>query len=283
MPVQQTDGGVPYDRLALDAIERRFWREVWASVPAAVAGEHGVLARSFGPVQATVVADLPGVGMLNLILGASEPEAVSAGHLAAAAEWADSQGVSPYVPLTPGLPGTEAAETWLTLNAFEPGPAWTKFVRDAHPPRFRAPAGVEVFELGEPEREPFGMVAATGFGMPAWAAAFFADLPGREGWRCYGARVDGELGACGAMLVHEGIAELGIGATLEPARRRGCQLALLRRRILDAAEAGCHTLFVETGEPTGDRPAGSYRNILRAGFEPAYSCPNWVPVAAQMA
>ena len=36
------------------------------------------------------------------------------------------------------------------------------------------------------------MIAATGFGLPAWAAAFFAELPGREGWRCYVARVDGE-------------------------------------------------------------------------------------------
>ena len=77
------------------------------------------------------------------------------------------------------------------------------------------------------------------------------------------------------MQIDAGIAELGIGATLEPARGRGCQLALLRRRILDAAEAGCHTLFVETGERVPDRPSASYRNILRAGFEEAYLRPNW--------
>ena len=53
-----------------------------------------------------------------------------------------------------------------------------KFVRDAHPPRFAAPSGIEVIELGEPEQEPFGMIAATGFGLPAWASAFFARLPG---------------------------------------------------------------------------------------------------------
>ena len=80
------------------------------------------------------------------------------------------------------------------------------------------------------------------------------------------------------MLIEGGIAELGIGATLESARLRGCQLALLHRRIVDAAEGGCETLFVETGERVEDRPAGSYRNILRAGFEEAYLCPNWKPV-----
>ena len=77
------------------------------------------------------------------------------------------------------------------------------------------------------------------------------------------------------MLLDGDVAEFGIGATLEPARGRGCQLALLRRRIVDAATAGCHTLFVETGERVPDRPAASYRNILRAGFEEAYLRPNW--------
>ena len=77
------------------------------------------------------------------------------------------------------------------------------------------------------------------------------------------------------MLIDDGIAEFGIAATLEPARGRGCQLALLHRRILDAAEAGCHTLFVETGERVPGRPSPSYRNILRAGFVEAYLRPNW--------
>ena len=276
MSERATDGGVEYQPERLDATERRFWRDIWDSVPAAVAAEHGIEIGRFGPVQATIVGALPEAGMLNLVLGATEPTAAAEGHLEAALEWVRDRGVSPYVPVTPGLPGGGAAEDLLERSGFSRGYPWMKFVRDAHPPRFRAPGDVEVIELDGADSEPFGMIAATGFGLPAWAAAFFAQLPGREGWRCYGARVDGELGACGAMLIDDGIAEFGIGATLEPARRRGCQLALLRRRIEDAAAAGCHTLFVETGERVEGRPAGSYRNVLRAGFEEAYRRPNWV-------
>lgn len=277
MAFGETEGGARYNRRALDATEARFWRDIWDSVPAAVASEHGIAARDFGPVQATVVADLGEVGMLNLLLGATEPQAVAAGHLAQAAEWALARGASPYVPVTPGLAETEAAEEWLRSNGFAPTYAWMKFVRDVHPPRFKAPADVEVTELDADSGNPFGMVAANGFGVPAWAASFFAALPDREGWRCYAAHVEGEIAACGAMLIDGAVAELGIGATLESARRRGCQLALLHRRIVDAAAAGCQTLFVETGERVEDRPAGSYRNILRAGFEEAYLCPNWRP------
>lgn len=275
MAADETNGGVSYDSAALGRIERLFWRDIWDSTPAAIAAEHGIEVRSFGPVQASLVADLPRVGMLNLILGAAEPGTLASGQLAAATEWARSRGVSPYVKVPPGLAGSKEVEAWLSANGFVPGYPWMQFLRDPHPPRFAAPADVEVVEVDDPQQEPFGMIAATGFGMPAWAAAFFAELPGREGWRCYVARVDGEAQACGAMVIDGAVAEFGIGATLEPGRRRGCQLALLRRRIVDAAEAGCQTLFVETGERVEDRPAGSYRNILRAGFKETYLCPNW--------
>jgi hypothetical protein len=271
----QTESGVRYDPLALDAAERRFWRAVWESVPAEVTAERGIELRDFGPVQATVVTALPEVGILNLILGAAEPGAVRDGHLAAATEWAAARGVIAYVPVTPGSPEAEVAREWLQANGHVHGYAWMKFVRDAHPPRFPAPDEVEVVEVTDPDQHPFGMIAATGFGLPAWASAFFAGLPARRGWRCYVGLLDGRPQACGAMLLHEGIAELGIGATLEGGRGRGGQLALLRRRIVDAGAAGCQTLFVETGERVEGRPATSYRNILRAGFEEAYLRPNW--------
>ncbi|HEX3324543.1 MAG TPA: hypothetical protein VHR65_05330 [Solirubrobacterales bacterium] len=272
----ETENGVAYDPQAIDLVERHFWRDIWEeATPAEIARERGIELRDFGPVQATIVADLPSLGMLNLVLGAAEPGAMDRDRLAAATEWVSSRGVDAYVPVTPGLAGTNAAETWLAENGFATSYAWMKFVRDAHPPRFAAPDSVEVVELHDAEQEPFAMIAATGFGLPAWASTLFAHLPQRSGWRCYVARVDGEAQACAAMHIRTGIAEFGIAATLEPARGRGCQLALLHRRILDAIEAGCHTLFVETGERIPERPSASYRNILRAGFEEAYLRPNW--------
>jgi len=273
MALRATRNGTSYDPIDLDRAERRFWGDIWDSVPAEVTRGHGIERRDFGPIQATVVRDLGQVGMLNLLLGA--PEDPSGEHLGAAVAWAEARGARPYVPLTSDLPGSAGAETWLRQNGFQPAYAWMKFVRDPHPPRFPAPDGIEVVELGAPDEEPFGTIAALGFGMPAWGADLFAHLPGREGWRCYVARIGGEAQACGAMLIEDGIAELGIGATLEEARGRGCQTALLHRRIRDAAVAGCHTLLVETGERVPDRPSASYRNILKAGFEEAYLRPNW--------
>jgi hypothetical protein len=271
----ETRSGVAYDPLSLDAIERRFWRELWESMPGPVAAEHGVGLASFGPVQASVLRELGHVRMLNLVLGATEPGAIAGDHLASALTWAREQGARPCVPLTPGLPTSEEAEATLRAAGMEPGPGWMKFVRGVHLPRFAPADDVEVVELTDPDEEPFGSIVAAGFGLPAWAAEFFAHLPGRPGWRCYVARVDGAAYASGAMHLDSGIAEFGMGATLEPARRRGCQLALLHRRIIDAVDAGARLLFVETGERVPGQPSPSYGNILRAGFEEAYLCPNW--------
>lgn len=271
----RTENGVVFDSAALDAVEQRFWREIWETVPTEVAAVRGIEARRFGAIQVTTVAALPAAQMLNLVLGASAPDAVAAGHLAEALDWTESLAVSSYVPVGRQEAEAEAAERLLASRGYEHGYAWMKFARDAHPPRFAAPADIEVTELSGGGDEAFGMIAATGFGLPAWAASFFAGLAGRPDWRCYLAHVDGEPAASAAMLIDGETAEFGIAATLETARGRGCQLALLHRRIRDAVAAGCRTLFVETGERSADRPSASYRNILRAGFEEAYLRPNW--------
>jgi hypothetical protein len=276
-----TKGGTEFDPVALDRIEARFWRDLWDAVPPAVAAEHGVRCKRFGPIQANVVAGLPAVPMLNLVFDPSVGDAAAEGFLAEAIEWVRSQAVGACVAVTPELPGSEQATIWLESNGFTPIPGWMKFVRDPHPPRFQVAADVEVVELGTDEDGrrvalPFAAIAATAFELPIWAGDFFAGLPGRPGWRCYVAIVDGEPQACGATFLDGEVAELGIGATLEGGRRRGCQLALLRRRIEDAVAAGARTLFVETGARVPGHPSSSYGNILRAGFEEAYRCPGWV-------
>jgi hypothetical protein len=272
-----TKGGTEFDPAALERTEARFWREVWDAVPAAVAAAHGVRRAKFGPVQATVAAALPEAQTLNLVLGAASADAAAERFLDEAIEWVRGQGARGFALLDPDLPDAQAAEAALDAAGYERAEGWMRFVRDAHPPRFAVADGVEVVEIdAADDSAPFGTIAALGFGLPAWTASLFAPLPALPDWRCYLARVDGEPQACAAMLLDGEVAELGIAATLEGGRRRGCQLALLRRRIEDAAAAGARTLFVETGARVPGRPSSSYANILRAGFEEAYHCPGWI-------
>src|ERR1700749_2812926 len=101
MPTSKTESGVEYDLLALEAIERRFWRGLWQGGAGEAAGEPGTEGGTLGPVQATVVRELGQIGALNLVLGAIEPGAVAGGHLAAGIAWAEERGAHPHVPLAP--------------------------------------------------------------------------------------------------------------------------------------------------------------------------------------
>lgn len=262
-----------YDPLALDATEKRFWGDVWRAAPPALAAEHGIELRAFGPLQATVVRELAPVRAMNLVLGAAEADPA---QLAAGLAWVEAQGVDFYVPVTPGLPGSVAAESLLRERGYEQGYGWMKFVRDASPPERADPPGVEVVELAAADGALLGRIVSAGFGLPPWMGALFERVCGTDDWRCYAALIDGEPVAAATLLVDGALAECGAAATLETARGRGCQTALLHRRIRDAGAAGCRTLFVETGERTEDRPSASYRNIVRAGFREAYARPNWV-------
>jgi hypothetical protein len=49
----------------------------------------------------------------------------------------------------------------------------------------------------------------------------------------------------------------------------------LRRRLLDAVAAGCHTIFVELGGCELERYAAAHSNLIDAGFEEAYGSQVW--------
>jgi hypothetical protein len=267
----------PIDPHVLDVVEREFIATLYETVEPELQARHGIRVERFGPVLAASCADLVSVPMLNLVLGAGERGGTSDGHLAAAIDWIEREDVEYYVPLSPGLPEAEVAETWLSSNGFSRGYSWMKFVRtpgDAH--ELREPNNdVVVREIGADEGDVFGFIVQQGFGLPDWATCLAAGFPSDEHARCYLAEVGGEPVACGATHIVDGVAEFGLAATLEAARGKGCQQALLARRIADADAMGCTLSFVETGERTTDRPSASYRNILRAGFSEAYLRPNW--------
>lgn len=272
-----TKGGTEFDPVRLARTELRFWREIWDAAPPAVAVAKGVRRAEFGPVQATVVAALPDVRVFNLVLGATSGDAAAEGFLEEAIEWTRGQGTRGFALVDPDHAGTAGAEATLAVAGFERADGWMRFVRDVHPPRFKVADDIEVVAIdGSGEDAPFGSIAALGFGFPPWVASLFAPLPGLADWRCYLALLGGEPQACAAMFLDGEVAKLGVAATLEGGRRRGCQLALLGRRIEDAAAAGVHTLLVETGERVPGHPSTSYANILRAGFEEAYVSAGWI-------
>jgi hypothetical protein len=180
-----------------------------------------------------------------------------------------------------GAPVPDAAETadgarWGLLG-FDPSGHWRRFLRDAHPPRFRVPDGIDVSAVEPGDSASFGATAAFGLGLPARTEAAFASLPGKPGWRCYVTQA-GRSPAAAATFTDGPIALLAVDATAEAGRRSPSRAALLHRVIEDAIESGarliCARIDVE-GEGSNDAASG----LLLAGFEKSYLCPLWVDEA----
>lgn len=268
-----------YDSALLEKVAQRFRRDMWKSVVPEAVTESGVQIARFGPVQATAFGNLPEVQTLHQIQGAAEPGAVEGGYLARAVEWMRSREVDYRVPVAEDRPGASEADAWLGCHGFERAGGSLKLVRPATPPGWLQDPDITVYELGleEADGEGLSAIVTEAMELPCTVGSLLFSLPQSERWRCYTAALDLEEGvvATAAMMIRDGVAQLGFGATLEHARGQGCNRALLHRRLLDAVEAGCHTVFAELSDEAAERSSSAYRILRGAGFEEAYESHVW--------
>jgi Acetyltransferase (GNAT) domain len=266
-----------YDAATLERTAKTFRSDMWGTVCEDAVLECGIAENWFGPVQVTVFQTLPDDPSMNVILGAAEPGAVEDGHLANAIAWADEFQVGYRIAVARDRPGTAAAEDFLNRRGFEQGRGFWKYVRDTSWPDLPGNPAITVWEIGGQEAAGETMVfdAAPALGFPSKAASLLFALPLQERWRTYTAELEGRIVSFGSMLIDNRVAHLGLGATVPEARCRGCHQVLLRKRILAAIEAGCHTIFAEIGEGGTEGISAAGRNLLRAGFVPAYRSMNW--------
>ncbi len=230
-------------------------------------------------VDGTLVARASRVDVLMfnraLCVGQSSP--ATAATLEAIAAQFDRAGVPrSFLQIAPGARPGELPQ-WLEPHGYAPYNRWAKFAR----PLVDLPplsSTVRIERIGPERAAIFGDVLGEAFGMPPVIRAWEAALVGRPRWSHYLAYVDHVAVACAALFMDEGLASLGQAGTLEAARGRGIQGALIARRLADAAAAGCTHAVVETAEDRPEKPAPSFRNQLRYGFELCYLRPNYLRV-----
>lgn len=151
--------------------------------------------------------------------------------------------------------------------------AWQKFVRGLQPVEARTDLEI----AGARSSTDVSTFLRTAWNVPGDEADWLSRVVDHPSWHCFLA-YDGDRPVAGAMLyVWESSGWLGVAATNVDDRGRGAQTALLAARIERARELGLTLVTTETGAPESGEPGPSYRNILRAGFEPAYLRPNYTP------
>ena len=229
-----------------------------------------------GGALCTAFRDAPTSAMLNRALGVGVAGPATEGALDEIDAFFAERGVSYGIPVTPGAQPAELP-TWLERRGFERGYPWAKFERRAEGAgELDHKTHLRVEKVGAEAAAAFADVFGRAYGTPDVMRGLLQRLPGAEGWHCFVAFADDTPAATGAIFVSGSVGWLGAAGTLPEFRGRGAQSGLLAARIRAGAEAGCKTLVTETGELVEGRPAGSYRNIVRAGFEPLYVRQNYL-------
>lgn len=259
---------------AIAAAELRFREDLWRTAPIDAVEEASVRHRRFGPLLATAFGELPEAGILNVVMGAAEPGAVDGGHLAEAVEWLRTWEVDYRVSVSGDRPGTARAEQWLAERGYEPGAKVRRFLHSAPGTCEVRPSPVQIRKLEEIETEGMSHIFADALGLPNLATVLMIGLPRWEGWSCYAAFLENREVACGSMMVTDNLALLGLDATLPEFRGRGCQSALITRRLVDAAAMGCEAVAAEVW--CGHQTTESAVAVLEeAGFDEIAGRTNW--------
>jgi GNAT superfamily N-acetyltransferase len=263
-----------YDGAAIAAAELCFREDLWRTAPRDAVEEAGVRYQRFGPILATAFGELPHTPLLNVAQGAAEPGAADQGHLASAIEWLRTWEVDYRVSVTADRPGTAGAEGWLADRGYERGATVSRYIHSGTRGPIDSPSPVSIRRLESLETEGMSHIFADALGLPNLATVLMIGLPRFDGWHCYAAHLDDREVACGSMRISGRLALFGLDATLPEFRGRGCQSALIARRLVDATRAGCDLISAEVweGHPASQEAA----DVLRqAGFTQIPGRTNW--------
>jgi hypothetical protein len=167
---------------------------------------------------------------------------------------------------------------WLIDRGFYHHNNWIMLYRRAEP--MDAPADVPVVEIDRSQADAFGRIVGGAFGHPEALQPLSGVTVGRPSWHHYFAMANGEPTGGAALYVRGDVGWLGYAGTRPDRRNSGAQSALIARRVNDAVRLGCRWVVTGTAEPRPDRPAPSFRNMRRLGFDVAYLRPNFVKILA---
>jgi GNAT superfamily N-acetyltransferase len=261
------------DRLA-ESIELRINEALWAVLPRELAEKRKLESFRVGGAFITLAPRSISLQQ-NSVRGLGVEEPATEAMVDEIVHQFRSRGIKRFsFHVSPG-PQSGVITEWLKARGLKPHHQYSKLVRDTAPPT-RVATEFKIKRIGKADAAAFARVLSETFAWPPDRVPWIVASVGAPGFSHYLALEGNRAVATGLIYVRGDCGWLGWGGTLTPYRRRGAQSVLIAARLKRAAELGAKWAVCETMEPQRGRPSGSYRNLLRQGFQQAYLRPIWV-------
>ena len=196
-------------------------------------------------------------------------------HIEPLVQWYREHGIKPTFEMVPGMHGSSLGRELARLGFYQSG-FHASLIGEPVPAALDDSEGCIEPVITTEGMEDYLDAYVAGWGIAEGDHAQFKSNVrpwlDQGGWTLYVARVNGRPAAAATLYMHGRVGYLA-DATTDPAfRRRGLQVALLRRRMGDACTAGANLVF------SGAEPfSTSHRNMERAGLRLQFVRSKWTP------
>ena len=255
----------------LDAVSTSFAHHMLESTAALPGNPRGLRLETFGNAFAAAATEAPELDFMNRVHHLWPEDAP---HLPAILRFYAGTGIRPWFEVFPSEDGADAVAGAIARAGAAPV-SYATFLYGAAVARPAAgDASIDIRTVSHEDVDEFSDALLRGHAVPeaelGLAGAAQRHWPNLPGTNLYVAIVDGRPAAAAVLRIGDGIGYLANASTVPEFRARGCQTALLARRIADAAAEGCELV-------AGQAIFGStsQRNMQRMGLRPALTLTTW--------
>ncbi len=259
----------------LEEQEIKYWSDYFLYSSSRVKEKLGIGTNLFAGAFSCTLSKIDTL-FLNRVLGLGIEQDINPELISEIIEFYNSAGTPRFfVHESPAAIQDNIAEL-LTKSGFVHHNNWAKLFKKLNNKMPEVAPEIAVEEITLMDAGLYEELIENAFELEGGSSMLFSQTIGRPGWKHYTAHYEGKPIAAGALYYKGDTASLAIAGTLPDYRGLGAQGAMVTRRLNDARDLGCTTAVVETAQDTIDKPAPSYRNMLRYGFELAYIRRNYI-------
>ena len=212
----------------------------------------------------------------NRVIGLGAFEEITEEQIESIINFYKQRNVPRFFVQVPPFAAPNNFESLLGSKGFKFHNNWVKLYKEIDDFYPEVETDLEIITATEEHKNIFSEIIYKAFEWPKNIGKVLSQTLSKGDWKHFIALDSDKPIAVSALHIKNELASLAIAGTLPEHRGKGAQNVLIAKRINYAKQTGCKYMVVETAEDIPGNPSQSFKNIIKKGFEVAYSRANYL-------